>query len=772
VLGGVGGGDAPDVAAGAAQAEGVEQGGQLGQAADPAVAVAGELDLAEAHGRQAAEDLGEALGLDAAAHRVELDADPLARQQRADVDRTGAGAAVLGGRGGALGGGHRGGLQGGRADHRRTHRHQAPPADRRALLCHAVLRGRAAHIRRARPPRSPSEGPPPAGFGRWRNFLAVRGRTAGVAGRRIQVPPAARGGWTHVTGAVVRMRTALLALLAALAVVAPLGGAASAQQVGIDPAVEREVLFDQLLTPTGLAVADDGRVVVIHREGRITVWEQDGTVTDAARLPVDAYDRQGGQFDEDACPRGEECPAGYNLAEGGIHGILLAPDFLESGELYLYYSPPDTLGEPVDPPKMPGARQSSRGSQPDEGLFRLSRFTMDLETNTIDLSTELELFENPAEWFECCHYGGDLAWRNDGTLLLSTGDDTSSDESGGYSPHDTRADKRYNSAVLTSQNLADRRGKILRIDVADIEAGGDGVPGVGEDPNPFAEEPGADPYVYALGFRSNYRFAYDAETDHIYVGNVGPDARQPNPSRGPAVHDEIEVVPPGGGTNHGWPYCIADNIPYNRYDFETGTSGPPFSCAGMTPATLSYAPNPSPTTNTNVQMGSGSNTALGGVSYRRPDTGALRLPAAYDDQFLWMEHGRGQLWRMPIKADGTLDDSTTTLLPVATGGIPILPNTLRNPIDAAIGPDGAVYMIEGNGFWNSTRGILSRITCAGCSPDPSDYGDDVTVAPRPEQVAVASVDGGVSGALPAAGAAALAAAGLAVAGLRRRRAVV
>ena len=568
----------------------------------------------------------------------------------------------------------------------------------------------------------------------------------------------------------MKCRRALL-VLAVMTMVLPLAGVASAQPPRFDPAVEHEVLYDSLITPTGLAVADDGRAVIIHREGRITVWEQDGTVTDAARLPVDAYDRAGGQFDESACPRGEECPAGYNLAEGGIHGILLAPDFLETGNLYLYYSPPDTLGEPVDPPKMPGARQSSRGDEPDEGLFRLSRFTMDLETNTIDLGSEIELFENPAEWFYCCHYGGDMAWRNDGTLLLSTGDDTTSDESAGYSPHDTRPDKAYNSAALTSQNLADRRGKILRIDVLDIEQGGDGVPGnrEGIQPNPFAEDPDADPYVYALGFRSNYRFAYNPETDHVYVGNVGPDARNPDPLRGPAAHDEIEVVPPGGGTNHGWPYCIANNLPYNEVDFETGTTGEPFSCAGMTPATMYYTYAPS-TTNPYVQMGVGSNTALGGVAYLRPDSGALRLPATYDNQFLWIEHGRGQMWRMPIKADGTLDGAPTSLLPVAIGGY-FIANTLKNPIEAEMGPDGAVYLIEGNGFWNSTTGILSRITCAGCTPDPADYGG-AAVAPSVEDLSVASVDGGLAAGLPVAGVlAVLAALGL-ITGLRRRTRVV
>ncbi|WP_341251063.1 PQQ-dependent sugar dehydrogenase [Euzebya pacifica] len=580
-------------------------------------------------------------------------------------------------------------------------------------------------------------------------------------------------------------RTTLLVLVAVLAMVVPLGTAASAQSLLPDPSVDQEVLYGELISPTALEVAPDGRVIVTSREGQVTVWEQDGTVTRAAFLPVDAYDRQGGQFDVENCPRGEECPAGFNLAEGGIHGILLAPDFMTSGELYLYYTVANSLGMEPWPPKMPNARpfcddtagDGCPASGNDEGIWRLSRFTMDLDANTIDLSTEVPLFENPAEWFYCCHYGGDMEWRNDGTLLLSTGDDTTSDHSSGYSPHDQRADWTFNSAALTSANPADRRGKVLRIDVEELESGldgplGDGVPGdrAGIDPNPFVDDPDADPYVYAYGFRSLYRFGYSPETDHVYAGNVGPDARNPDPTRGPAAHDEIEVVPPGGGTNHGWPFCIADNVPYNEYDFATGAAGEPFSCAGMTPAAVWYTYVPS-TTSPYVQMGGGGNTALGGVAYHRPDNGALRLPEAYDDHFLWMEYSRGAVWHMPIADDGSLDNSPASLNATANG-IPFVLPGLSNPIDMATGPDGAVYVVESNGGWNSISGRLTRLQCAGCTPDAADYGNGVEILDRPAVASVAGVDGGLASVLPTAGLLGLVLVALGGLGVRRRRRVI
>ena len=532
---------------------------------------------------------------------------------------------------------------------------------------------------------------------------------------------------------------------------------AAAQSI-IDPLVEHEVLVDGLRDPTALEITADGRVIWVHREGKVMIRKQDGTTVQAAKLPVDAYDRSSsddgqGQYGQGAtCPRGDDCPAGFMMAEGGIHGILLDPDFETNGHLYLYYTVVDSLGSPVDPPKMPGAR----GPDNTEGKFRLSRFT--LVGDTLDLASEVQLFENPAEWFHCCHYGGDMEWLSDGTLILTVGDDTISSLSGGYSPHDPRPGMEFNNAALTSQNLADRRGKVLRIDVRDVDGDGSDIPA----DNPFLDEPGADPYVYAYGFRSNYRVAVDPATDALFVSTVGPDGGSPNASRGPAAHEEIEVVPPGGGTNHGWPYCIADNIPYWEYDFETSQSIEPFDCTGMTPAAIWYTYRPSDTS-PYLLMGQGSNTVMAGTIYNRPDSGALRLPEHYDNQLLWMEFGRDQIWRNPVNADGTLDNAVTSTLPVAYGG-------LRGPIDSEVGPDGALYLVEyGGGTWNNTNGRISRLKCSGCTPSSADYGGAPVVDPS-ATLSVAGVAGDPRQLLDARALWALAVlAALATAGITRRR---
>jgi hypothetical protein len=230
--------------------------------------------------------------------------------------------------------------------------------------------------------------------------------------------------------------------------------------------------------------------------------------------------------------------------------------------------------------------------------------------------------------------------------------------------------------------------------------------------------------VYAYGFRSNYRFGVNEQTGHVYVGTVGPDGKNPDPRRGPAAHEELEVVPPGGGTNHGWPRCIANNIPYNDYNWQTSQAGDPLSCDGMTPAAIYYTYQPSPTSPW-VQMGSGGtcSSIMGGSVYRRPDSGALSLPQRFDDHLLWMEWCRGGVLSTPIRADGSLDTAVDKVKVIFTG--------LSSPIDNTVGPDGALYIAEyAARNYNASNSRISRIICTGCTPDPADYGGAPVAVPR------------------------------------------
>jgi hypothetical protein len=162
--------------------------------------------------------------------------------------------------------------------------------------------------------------------------------------------------------------------------------------------------------------------------GFLVALHQDGTLTTAGELPVAAC--------------GFTCPDRQHIEEGGIHGLILDKDFATTSRIYLYYSV-----------------FASMDQETGEGVFRLSTFVLD-ENSTLHLDSEEVLLENPALWMWCCHYGGDLQWMADGTLLLSTGDDTSPREDG-YNPRDLRPGGEAFNAERTAGNLLNREGPVI-----------------------------------------------------------------------------------------------------------------------------------------------------------------------------------------------------------------------------------------------------------------------------------------------------------------------
>ena len=94
--------------------------------------------------------------------------------------------------------------------------------------------------------------------------------------------------------------------------------------------------------------------------------------------------------------------------------------------------------------------------------------------------------------------------------------------------------------VHDPQSLAERYGKILRIDVNNIPVGQPyGIPA----DNPFVGTPGALPEIWALGLRNPYRFSFDALTGDLWIGDVGQ-----------STYEEVSFVPAGTrfGVNFGW----------------------------------------------------------------------------------------------------------------------------------------------------------------------------------------------------------------------------
>jgi chitodextrinase len=123
---------------------------------------------------------------------------------------------------------------------------------------------------------------------------------------------------------------------------------------------------------------------------------------------------------------GERTNTADHKLECGLLGVTVAPDFLQTGPIYVPYFP--SFNPNTRPPGLGIDRRISKMERP-----RISRFTMDLGTKTIDLSSEVRIFEYDAQIFSCCHVGGGMGFDSAGDLYITTGDTNSSQGTGGYS---------------------------------------------------------------------------------------------------------------------------------------------------------------------------------------------------------------------------------------------------------------------------------------------------------------------------------------------------
>lgn len=546
------------------------------------------------------------------------------------------------------------------------------------------------------------------------------------------------------------------ALVGMALVAAPATAAPTDVNVGID------VLSTDTSDPISITVTDDGRIVWVEREGELNVLLPDGTQVKSPRLPVSADDCNGvtvvffgvdgflpGQARDplieqgliDACHSSWNDPAG-GLNEGGLMSVELAPDFNESNRVYLSWSVPNTYDEETR-----------------TGEWRIATFVLDPNTNQIDLDSEEHIWSTRVEWDEFAHYGFDLEWLPDGTMLISAGDDTRYTASGGgYGPRDWRYDP--DNAEVTAQNPANHRGKQLRImpdgSVPDgVTALPDGTvpeanPFIGQSMknpyiclsrtfdhggdgafDPFTETcPDAgwpwidyDPYIYTMGWKQPWRGAILPNGAAVY-GEVAPDAGGDHAERGRAGREEINYVPPGGGTNYGWPRCIGaaetsgspgDTYGYGHINWATGEHFGELPCDGFEEALIWYggsSGNPWPAMGT-----SGAKTSEPLVFYGEDVTGDLRLPAELNNTVLMTEWNRNWLLGVPVDdhyelvvrdADGNPSDDEWLRVTGNSGWSGVL--------DASIGPDGALYAVKhGNSYRNNTGSQILRLRCADCA---------------------------------------------------------
>jgi glucose/arabinose dehydrogenase len=248
-----------------------------------------------------------------------------------------------------------------------------------------------------------------------------------------------------------------------------------------------------LSSPSGAAVAPDGRLFAIEQGGSVKLVRGDGSTWTALHLNVDS------------------------AGERGLLGIAFDPAYATNHFAYLYYTNPD-----------PGGAPWAAGEH-----NQLSRFTVnDANPSQPQFTNEAPILDWDSLGAATNHNGGAIHFGPDGMLYAVAGDNTQTFVQGGHT-------------YRVSQTLADLLGKQLRINVAAFNAGtavrddarvGQLIP----PDNPFVGvAAGINQLIYALGLRNPFSFAVQPGTGTIFANDVGEN-----------TWEEIDQI--FAGANYGW----------------------------------------------------------------------------------------------------------------------------------------------------------------------------------------------------------------------------
>ena len=479
-------------------------------------------------------------------------------------------------------------------------------------------------------------------------------------------------------GEVSRRLRALLCVgvLSALGLLVPAASAVSAPASEFQQ-IPLAVGPDQMGEPMALAVLPDLSVVHTSRDGRVFLTDASGLTTEAGTIKV------------------------YSENEDGLQGVAADPNFTNNRWIYTYYSP--KLNTPKGDAPADGKAEDFAAYK---GHNQLSRFKLGTD-GILDLASEQVILRVPVDRGICCHVGGDIDFDNQGNLLLTTGDNSNSFASGGFSPLDSRASRNPAfDAQRSAANSNDLRGKLLRIKV-----GADGKYSIPAG-NMFDEADDKDgktrPEIYAMGLRNPFRMSVDKKTNDVYLGEYAPDATASRSDRGPVGQQEFNRITEKGF--YGWPYCTGTNTvaeTYNRYDFATSKPGDKYDCQnGPTNDSpnntgIQKLPKPKPSWLKYHDCSlpafgcAGGESPMGGPVYRYPDDKSKSqwtYPEEYVGRVFLGEFERKLINTVTVNADGS------------AGTIESFPWGKHKVMDMAFSPDGVLYVLDyGNGWFNGDK---------------------------------------------------------------------
>lgn len=208
------------------------------------------------------------------------------------------------------------------------------------------------------------------------------------------------------------------------------------------------------------------------------------------------------------------------IGEGGLLGLAFDPDYATTGRFWVHYT-----------------------DAADAGAVVVERYEVSEDPNAADAASAAEVLRIDKPTLS--HNGGQLEFGPDGMLYISLGDGGEYEDPHGH-----------------AQNPGTLLGSILRIDVRTADSYD--IP----PDNPFSSG-GGRPEVWAYGLRNPWRFAIDANSDLMFVTDVGQHE-----------WEEINAVPAGTApVNYGWNVMEAGHC-FNAPTCDTG---------GLTEPVLEYS---------------------------------------------------------------------------------------------------------------------------------------------------------------------------------------
>lgn len=211
-------------------------------------------------------------------------------------------------------------------------------------------------------------------------------------------------------------------------------------------AIRAETLADGLEHPWGLDFLPEGDAVVTERPGRVRILSDSGLSEPLQGVPQVAA-----------------------FGQGGLLDVAVAPDFAQSGAIYLAFSEPGPNGA--------GTAIARARLVRDEDGARLQ----DAET----------IFSMNRKTSSGRHFGSRIVIAPDGTLFFTIGDRGNGER---------------------AQDVSDHAGSVLRINT-------DGsVP----PDNPFVDQAGALPELWSIGHRNPQGAVFDPVTESLWTVAHGP----------------------------------------------------------------------------------------------------------------------------------------------------------------------------------------------------------------------------------------------------------